>query len=352
MPDPTIGDLPTENQATLDRLIRAIDLAEDFTLFLARCNIPVLRQALIAAAEKQLAALGVSVVEVVFEAEITNLRARLAAALAAAIDTQGRIGAPVPLEMPVQQDLLAVAEPVASYAISRKYALFVTGLEISIPYQQPNARLLAELNLGRDSFRHDTPCPLILWLPDYALTAVARYTPDFWAWRSGVFEFAAADAERGLAIQQIVRDGPDQVALDNLSLEAKLLRRRQLESLLDDYRDLSDDDRITGERVAILSDLGDVCAALLDSSCALDYYQQALLIYERLGDVRSRAVTLGQIADVLQARGQLDEALRIRQEEQLPVYERLGDVRSRAVTLGQIAEIGRASCRERVYLRV
>jgi hypothetical protein len=35
----------------------------------------------------------------------------------------------------------------------------------------------------------------------------------------------------------------------------------------------------------------------------------------------------GRIADILQARGQLDEALRIRQEEELPVYERLGDVR-------------------------
>ncbi|QLH38848.1 MAG: hypothetical protein HWD60_07765 [Defluviicoccus sp.] len=39
----------------------------------------------------------------------------------------------------------------------------------------------------------------------------------------------------------------------------------------------------------------------------------------------------------MQARGELDEALRIRREEELPVYERLGDVRSRAVTMGQIA---------------
>jgi len=36
------------------------------------------------------------------------------------------------------------------------------------------------------------------------------------------------------------------------------------------------------------------------------------------------AVTLGKIADVLADRGELDEALRIRGEEQLPVYERLG----------------------------
>jgi phosphopentomutase len=55
--------------------------------------------------------------------------------------------------------------------------------------------------------------------------------------------------------------------------------------------------------------------------------------------VRAKAITMGKIADVLQARGQLDEALRIRQEEQLPVYERLGDVRSKAVTMGKIADV-------------
>ena len=43
--------------------------------------------------------------------------------------------------------------------------------------------------------------------------------------------------------------------------------------------------------------------------------------------MRSKAVTMGKIADIFQARGQLDEALRIRREEALPVYERLGDVR-------------------------
>ena len=67
--------------------------------------------------------------------------------------------------------------------------------------------------------------------------------------------------------------------------------------------------------------------------------EEELPVYQRLGDVRSRAVTMGKIADILQARGQLDEALKIRTEEELPVYERLGDVRSRAVTMGKIADI-------------
>jgi hypothetical protein len=54
--------------------------------------------------------------------------------------------------------------------------------------------------------------------------------------------------------------------------------------------------------------------------------------------VRSRAITLGQMADIYQARGELDEALRIRREEQLPVFERLGDVRSRAVTRAKLGD--------------
>ena len=48
---------------------------------------------------------------------------------------------------------------------------------------------------------------------------------------------------------------------------------------------------------------------------------------------------MGQIADVFQSRGDLDEALRIRQQEQLPVYEKLGDVRSRLVCWANIAII-------------
>jgi len=51
------------------------------------------------------------------------------------------------------------------------------------------------------------------------------------------------------------------------------------------------------------------------------------------------AVTMGKIADILQQRGETDEALRILREEVLPVFERLGDVRARAVTMSRIALI-------------
>ncbi|KYF81465.1 hypothetical protein BE11_36620 [Sorangium cellulosum] len=102
------------------------------------------------------------------------------------------------------------------------------------------------------------------------------------------------------------------------------------------YEQLGD---VHGRAIA-LGDIADILEhrGQLDEALRIRQWEE-LPVYERLGDVSSRVITLGQIADIYQSRGQLDEALRIRQHEQLPVYERLGDVRSRAVTLGQIADI-------------
>ncbi len=81
--------------------------------------------------------------------------------------------------------------------------------------------------------------------------------------------------------------------------------------------------------------------------------EEQLPVYERLGDVRALAITKGKIADILQGRGELEEALRIRTEEELPVYERLGDVRALAITKGKIADIlqGRGELEEALRIR-
>jgi tetratricopeptide (TPR) repeat protein len=67
--------------------------------------------------------------------------------------------------------------------------------------------------------------------------------------------------------------------------------------------------------------------------------EEVLPRFERLGATRERALALGEIADILQARGGLDEALRIRREEVLPAFERLGSPREQAVARGEIADI-------------
>jgi tetratricopeptide (TPR) repeat protein len=66
--------------------------------------------------------------------------------------------------------------------------------------------------------------------------------------------------------------------------------------------------------------------------------EEQLPVYEKLGDIREKAVTMWTIADTLQARGKLDEALK-NLEEIAPVFEKLDDIRSKAATMGKIADI-------------
>jgi hypothetical protein len=66
--------------------------------------------------------------------------------------------------------------------------------------------------------------------------------------------------------------------------------------------------------------------------------QEQLPVYERLGDVRSKAVTQGKIADILQARGELDEALALH-EQRLPIAELLRDIDSIAHIKFSIASL-------------
>ncbi|HET6427796.1 MAG TPA: hypothetical protein VFJ30_05270, partial [Phycisphaerae bacterium] len=54
--------------------------------------------------------------------------------------------------------------------------------------------------------------------------------------------------------------------------------------------------------------------------------EEELPVFERLGDVRERAVTMSKIADILQQQGKAEEALHILTEEALPAVQRLQDV--------------------------
>src|SRR5207248_377717 len=75
-----------------------------------------------------------------------------------------------------------------------------------------------------------------------------------------------------------------------------------------------------------------------DPDQALAALQAVLMVFEALGDRRSRAVTLGDIARIRRQKGEVDAALQLHQEE-LQVHEALGDRRARAITLGDIARI-------------
>lgn len=99
----------------------------------------------------------------------------------------------------------------------------------------------------------------------------------------------------------------------------------------------ADQDRYRAIARGMLADILQAQGELDEALCLLR--NEVLAIFDRPGDVRWKTMTMVQIAKILQSRGELDEALRLHQEEVLPVYERLGDVHSKAVTMVNIADI-------------
>ncbi len=228
-------------------------------------------------------------------------------------------------------------------------------------------------NVLRERLADAFPAPLLLWLSDTDIDTAAHHAPDLWNWREAVLTFTrpmplalpTLSSERfspfvgGTDAQQVRKRLTDILGyLQQTSVEPLAAAHLQLEAAQAYERlgELSASEAIARRAASAFQLSGNALLAahaqaqianILQARGQLDEalrirQEEQMPVYERLGDVRSKAVTQGRIADILLARGQLDEALRIRQEEEMPVYERLGDVHSKAVTQGQIADILRA----------
>ena len=194
----------------------------------------------------------------------------------------------------------------------------VFGFEHSVPSKGP-APALDELNQSREIFPMDFSGPLLIWLPDYALTRLAREAPDFWGWRSGVFEFYP---ELGLmaSIEKTVMQ--DAVA-DSLSQDEKRERAAALEGLIEDYYELQRGKRENQALAAVLHSLGNLRYQLGEYAEAKRLYQESMKISQELGDKSGVSRSLHQLGMLAQDMGDLDEARRLYQESMKIYQERI-----------------------------
>ncbi|HWO23032.1 MAG TPA: metallophosphoesterase, partial [Kofleriaceae bacterium] len=175
------------------------------------------------------------------------------------------------------------------------------------------------------------------WLGVASDNAIGELLPRAWDFATsrgptGPWLAAAHRARRGGANRGVLW-ALCQLALRAGELEIVRSAATEMERLAREAHDDRDRALALGQIADVLADRGELDEALRIRR------EEELPVYERLGDVRARAITQGKIADVLADRGELDEVLRIRREEELPVYERLGDVRARAITQGKIADV-------------
>lgn len=186
---------------------------------------------------------------------------------------------------------------------------------------------LPAMNHRRESIARDCPVPVVFWLSGRLIKELALQAPDMWAWRAGVFDFSVkAEAEARPYAPE------DATFLTAPERERRRKRISELEAFLKSKKDIA-----PGLRASLLREKGDLHETLGEPADALGCYESALILYQSQKDEMNTAETSGRIADIHQARGELDEALRIRREEELPVFERLGDVRSLLVGRANLA---------------
>lgn len=149
---PGDGDRPSR---AYFRLLRGLERAEGFTLFLAQCDSHDVRRETIARAEAALADSGKSVVAV---------------------------------------DLSQTDDPLGKllpYCAASPPVIMAFGLGESPDDDTRLIRVLRRLNHERERFRDELACPLVLWLDQRTISLMARHAPDFYDWRSALLVFEA-----------------------------------------------------------------------------------------------------------------------------------------------------------------
>lgn len=206
------------------------------------------------------------------------------------------------------------------------------------PHGWFDAKRWDEFNVRRERLAARAPARLVFWLDAEAIALASRGAPDLWAWRSGVYVFsqggAAGSMEPVLTLEKGTHTPPPS-GVDGRSMAERHRRLAEIRAWLAAHPDAPDD-----LMEAPLEELGRLLFDLGDYDGALTHWQQVELpFHRRRGAEREVAVTWGKVADVFQTRGHLQDALRIRLEEQLPVFERLGDLSGAAIAAGKVADI-------------
>ena len=195
--------------------------------------------------------------------------------------------------------LPATADPVHLVALLAQGASHAARAHLVCPPGwQPDALWWQRLNTFRERLADAFPKPLIWWLSDDSITLAARNAPDFWNWRETVLNFT-------LQPQTLPASLPS-AQLDFTGRAEKEALEQRLQDI-QDYLARHDSSDAPAAHLLLEAARANARLGLWDASLACA--TQAKSNFVALGNERMAAQVKGQIAEILQARSQLDEAL-------------------------------------------
>jgi hypothetical protein len=161
-------ELTSDHLSKLDEMITLLSISDDLTIAFVRCNEPVLCHALDNEIRQRVSN-EIFIYDVRMNTNSTNL-------------------------IQILQDVIQSDLYNAQKKDNKKIAFFVFGLNDAIEKKSPEGRseALVQLNMMREEFLNINHT-IILWINSAALSMILKEAPDFFSWRTTVFEF---DLER------------------------------------------------------------------------------------------------------------------------------------------------------------
>jgi tetratricopeptide (TPR) repeat protein len=192
--------------------------------------------------------------------------------------------------------------------VNKKLVLIIQGLEKSIGVFGEYPPFLQDLNFVRDAYKKTVPYPILFILPDYAINRLAKFAPDFWAWRSGVFRFKTLEKTRENAITQTLQSN---IEIDRVEPQEKQERIEILQSLLMEYKPTGEqtNDGNLRRYSNILLELGTAYISQHKPKTAREYLAEALQIAEKLADVNFKRQVLNKIGDAFAEEREFETAI-------------------------------------------
>ena len=259
----------------------------------------------------------------------------------------------------------------------KKLVLLIQGLEVAIGRDSVGAYppILQDLNFVRDAYRQSVPHPLLFVLPDYAITRISRYAPDFWAWQSGVFRFKTspqsleqlrveaveqplprmASSENQAQIDQLhkllmeLHPSGQAIAPQDVHLCSEVYYRIGAAYLTQRQPDKAKDYLLEGLKVmakhpdpvliqSLHRRLGNAYEQMRQFEPAVAAYETALEIAQSLNQSERVSIGLADLGDVALEQRQFEQA-RAFYQQSLAIDESLDDRYSQASTYHQLGKV-------------
>jgi len=255
-------------QAELAAILRMLSISEGtFSLSIAICNSPALREYLIS--------------------KITEQKAGIEK---------------IPIEKDCT-DVLAFAEK--KITIERPSAIFITEIENALPSDEAHPRIIRNLNASRELWQQKFSCPVIFWMAEYGATILQRDALDFASWLSHTFEFVSEQATAATGMLDAYAG--DIMSAGRLDADQKRFRIAELEQRIKDAGDPPKPE-LSQHVLTWLHELIYICRAIGDLDAAEENALKSLRIAKKFSQQAEIATAYSNLGLVYRTRTELDKA--------------------------------------------